>query len=82
MVGTEDTGSCAMQDLYVGQAESFTASVDGTGRFEADGVHALWAAEVITALRTSAERRSVVRVERTAVGSCALPADPVRYRRW
>ncbi len=69
--GDEGTGAetFAMQDLYARQVTSFTAAVDGTGRFEADGVDGLRAAEVTTALRTSAETRSVVPVERTQVGS-------------
>ena len=59
----------AMQDLYVRQVTSFVAAVDGAGPFEADGVDGLRAAEVTTALRTSAETRSVVSVDRTEVGS-------------
>jgi hypothetical protein len=58
-----------MQDLYLSQVTSFTAAIEGHGRFAADGIDGLRAAEVTTALRTSAETRSVIRVERAAVGS-------------
>ena len=58
----------ALQDLYVSQVTSFTAAVEGGGRFEADGVDGLRAAEVTTALRRSAETGAVVPVERAPVG--------------
>jgi 1,5-anhydro-D-fructose reductase (1,5-anhydro-D-mannitol-forming) len=69
--GDDSTGaeSFPMQDLYASQVTSFMAAIDGHGRFEADGVDGLRAAEVTTALRASAATRSVVRVERAAVGS-------------
>lgn len=69
--GDDGTGaeSFAMQDLYVSQVTSFMAASDGVGRFAADGVDGLRAAEITTALRTSAETGSAVRVERAAVGS-------------
>jgi 1,5-anhydro-D-fructose reductase (1,5-anhydro-D-mannitol-forming) len=69
--GDDGTGteSFEMQDLYVAQVTSFMSAADGNGRFAADGVDGLRAAEVTTALRASAETRSVVPVERAAVGS-------------
>ncbi|MDP9460726.1 MAG: Gfo/Idh/MocA family oxidoreductase [Actinomycetota bacterium] len=69
--GDDGTGaeSFPMQDLYASQVTSFMAAVGGAGRFEADGVDGLRAAEVTAALRTSAESGSVVRVERAVVGS-------------